>query len=93
MVAVEGVLQDLPAVEVDMGGGVMIEEEDMIVDIPREADIVEDIEVDLGDILHIESFRGRLGGPGHYRIKTNERTRRIRKVTDADADIYTILQE
>ena len=65
-------MQDLPAAEVDMGGGVMIEEEDMIVDIPREADIVVDIEVDLGDILHIESFKRRLGGYGHYRI-TDER--------------------
>ena len=49
-----GVQQDLLVVEVDSGEGVMIEEEGMIVDIPLEADIVEDIEVDLGATLHTE---------------------------------------
>lgn len=50
-----GVQQDLLVVEVDSGEGVMIEEEeDMIVDMPLEADIVEDIEVDLGATLHTE---------------------------------------
>ncbi|KAF6224112.1 hypothetical protein HO133_010686 [Letharia lupina] len=47
-------LKDLLVVEVDSGEGVMIEEEDMIVDMPLEADIVEDIEVDLGATLHTE---------------------------------------
>lgn len=54
-----GVQQDLLAAGVDSGEGVMIEEEDMIVDMPREADTVEDIEVDLGATLRTERLKGR----------------------------------
>ena len=49
-----GVQEDLLAAEVDLGEEVMIEVEDMIVDMPLEADIVEDIEVGLGATLHTE---------------------------------------
>lgn len=48
------VQEDLLAAEVDLGEEVMIEVEDTIVDMPLEADIVEDIEVDLGATLHTE---------------------------------------
>ena len=50
-----GVQLDLFAAGADLGEGVMIEE-DMIVDTPLEADIVEDIEVDLGATLHTEKL-------------------------------------
>lgn len=42
---------------VDSGEGGMTEEEDTIVDIRREADIVEDIEVDLGATLRTERLK------------------------------------
>ena len=47
---------DLLAAGVDMGEGVMIEE-DMIADMHLEADIVEDIEVDQGVTPRIERSR------------------------------------
>ena len=65
MDAAVGVWQDLLAAGVDMGEGVMIEE-DTIVDMPLEADTAEDTEVGLGATLHTESIAGRLGGYGHY---------------------------
>lgn len=55
--------EDLLAAEVDLGEEVMIEVEDMIVDMPLEGDIVEDIEVDLGATLHIEIFLKRTRWP------------------------------
>lgn len=51
-----GVQQDLLVVGADLGGVVMIEE-DMIVDMPLEVAIEEDIEVDLGATLHTENLR------------------------------------
>lgn len=48
-----GVQQDLLAAAVALGEVVMIEE-DMTVDMPLEADIVADTEVDLGATLHTE---------------------------------------
>lgn len=66
------VVQDLLAAEVDLGEGVMIEEEDMIVDMPLEADIVEDTEVDLGATLHTERSKGRRDSHWLYSI-SNER--------------------
>lgn len=64
-----GVQQDLLAAGVDLGEGVMIEEEDMIVDMPLEAGIVEDIEVDLGATLHTEKLKSRRDGHWHYSIR------------------------
>ena len=54
--AAVGVQQDLLVVGADLGGVVMIEE-DMIVDMPLEVAIEEDIEVDLGATLHTENLR------------------------------------
>ena len=48
------VQEDLLAAEVALGEEVMIEVEDMIVDMPLEADIVEDIEAGPGATLHTE---------------------------------------
>ena len=58
------VQEDLLVAEVDLGEAGMIEEEDMIVDMSLEADIVEDIEVDLGATLHTERLKGR--GDDHW---------------------------
>lgn len=68
-----GVQQDLLAAEVDLGEGVMIEEEDMIVDMPLEADIVEDIEVDPGATLHTERSKTRRDGHWHYNITDQQK--------------------
>ena len=51
-----------------MDEGAMIEE-DTIVDMPLEADTVEDIEVAPGATLHTESLTGRLDGNGRYNIR------------------------
>ena len=67
-----GVQQDLLAAGVDLGEGVMIEEEDMIVDMPLEADIVEDIEVDPGATLHTKKLKAWRDGHWHHNI-TNQR--------------------
>ena len=52
-----GAQQDPLVAVVDLDEEVTIEEEDMIVDLPLEADIVEDIEVDLGATLHTEKYK------------------------------------
>ena len=66
-----GVHQDLLAAAVALGEVVMIGE-DMIVDIPREAGTVEDIEVGLEATLHTEIKKGRRDDDWHYGI-TDER--------------------
>lgn len=83
------VQQDLLAAVEDLAEGVMIEEEDTIVDMPLEADIAEDIEADLGDTLRTENKKER--GEMVISITILQRigkTRSIRKVTGPDAENY-----
>ncbi len=65
-----GAQQDPLAAAVDLGEEVMTEE-DMIVDLPLEADIVEDIEVDLGATLHTERSKARRDG--HWQDSITDR--------------------
>lgn len=88
-----GVQEDLLAAEVDLGEEVMIEAEDMIVDMPLEADIAEDIVVDLGATLHTEISKRRQDGHWHHSNAYEQDDRSMRKVTGPDADESIDLQE
>ena len=93
VVAAVGVQEDLLAAEVDLGEEVMIEAEDMIVDMPLEADIAEDIVVDLGATLHTEISKRRQDGHWHHSNAYEQDDRSMRKVTGPDADESIDLQE